>query len=44
MPSAHGKLPVQAPLLETNVRPDGVLSVTKTLFAASGPLLVTVLV
>src|SRR5262249_10864396 len=43
-PSAHGKAVVQSPVLETNVSPGGVGSLTATLFADDGPPFVTVMV
>src|SRR5262249_33677730 len=39
VPSAHGKAVVQAPLLDTKVRPAGVGAFTTTLVAAGAPLL-----
>jgi len=41
-PSTHGNAVVQAPLVETKVRPAGVGSVTVTLSATDGPSLVMV--
>ncbi len=44
VPSAQGKAPVQAPLVDTKLSPAGVGSATDTLAASLGPLLVTVIV
>jgi hypothetical protein len=43
VPSEHGKGVVQAPLLETNVSPAGVGSLTETLCASDGPAFVTLM-
>ncbi len=44
VPSAQGNAVVQSPLVETNVNPVGVGSVTATVAASLGPLFVTVMV
>jgi hypothetical protein len=44
VPRLHGKGVEHAPLLETNVSPGGVVSLTCTLAASDGPLLPTVMV
>jgi hypothetical protein len=44
LPSAQGKAEVQAPELETNVKPEGVGSATETALAVDGPLFVTTIV
>ncbi len=44
VPREQGKAVVHAPLLETNVRPAGVESLTCTPVASEGPLFVTVMV
>ena len=43
-PSAHGKAVVQSPVFDTNTRPVGVASLTTTLAASEGPLLMTAIV
>ena len=44
VPRAHGKAPVQAPALDTKVRPAPGVSVTCTAAALLGPAFVTVIV
>ncbi len=44
VPSAHGNGVLQAPVVETKLRPVGVTSATETPAASEGPLLVTVIV
>jgi hypothetical protein len=44
VPRLQGQLLVQAPEFDTKVKPDGVGSLTKTIAASDGPLLVTVTV
>ena len=44
VPSEHGYEPVQSPVLELNVTPEGVGSATLTELASDGPRFVTVTV